>query len=128
VHPHVNAPAAKRNAFIFEAQPLFHSRMSPELDFAAGADYAMPRDRAVRGPESPRDLPGILGEPSGPSYLAVGRDLASWNFPDWREQIAECKGLASHTAGAASRTSCSTVANFSKLRLKRALRSVAARS
>ena len=76
--------------------------MPVELDFAAGADHAMPGNRAVRGAEGPGDLPGVLGKSGGAGYLAVGRDLAAGNFPDGREEIAECEGPAGHATGAAS--------------------------
>ena len=89
MQPHVDAPATKYNAFTFKAQPLFHSRMPAELDLAARSNYTVPRDRPMRGSEGPGYRAGVLGKSCGAGYLAVGRDLASWNLPDRREQIAE---------------------------------------
>lgn len=83
MHLHADAPAAESDAFALQPEPLLHARMSAELDRASGADHAMPRDRAVRGAQSPGDLTRVPGKSRGICHLAVGGDLASRNFPHW---------------------------------------------
>jgi len=48
VYGHVNPPAAKGDAFVFEPQPLFHPRGSAQLDMAPSAYHAMPGNGSVR--------------------------------------------------------------------------------
>jgi hypothetical protein len=102
VQPHVDAPPAEGDAFIFEPEPLLHTWMPAELDLAAGADYAMPRDCAMCGPQRPGDLPRVPGKSGRTRYLTISCDLTSWNPPHRRHEIAENERAARHTTGAAS--------------------------
>ncbi len=103
VQPHRDAPAAEGDAFTLQPKPLLHSRMSAKLNFAARAHHTMPRNRAVSIPQSPGNLPSVPWKSGGAGYVAIGRDLASWNLPDRRYEIAENERAACHTTGAASR-------------------------
>jgi hypothetical protein len=69
MQPHVNAPAAKRHAFVFEAQPLFESRRAAQFDFTAGSNHALPGDRAMSGAQRPRDLPRVTRIAGGSRLL-----------------------------------------------------------
>ena len=122
---HVNAPAAKGDAFVLEPQPLFHGGGAAQFDVAAGAHHAVPWYRPVRRSQRPRDLPRVTRVAGGPSHAAVGRNFAFWDFPDGNQQIAE---HALYEPGPAARTSGPTMVNFSKLSRKRAASSAAARS
>lgn len=99
---HVDAAAAESDTFTFQTEPLLHSRMAAELDLAARADDAMPRNGAMRIAQRPSDLPRVPGESGGAGYLSIGRDLASWNLPNRRHEIAENERATGHTTGAAS--------------------------
>lgn len=122
---HMNAPAAKGDAFVLEPQPLLHGGRAPQFDVSARAHYAVPGYCPVRRPQRPRDLPGVTRITGGPGHAAVGGNFAFRNFPDGNQQIAE---HALYSPGPAALTSGATVVNFPKLHRKRAARSAASRS
>ena len=122
---HVNAPAAKGDAFVLEPQPLLHRGRAAQFDVTARAHHAVPGYRPVRRSQGPRHLSRVPRITGGAGHTSVRGNFAFRNFPDGTEQIAE---HALYEPGAAARTSGPTMVNFSKLRRKRAARSAAARS
>jgi hypothetical protein len=84
---HVDALAAKLYALHREAEALLGCSFAPELDFAAGADDALP-GKALKGSvaEQAGDGSVIEGIACGGSDFAVGRNLA---FGDGADDAAE---------------------------------------
>ena len=85
---HLNAAAAKRDAFVLEPQPLFQPGSATQFDVAAGADYPVPGNGAVRRVQSPGDLTGVTWITGSTRYFAVGRNFAPGDFPDRPDQLA----------------------------------------
>ncbi len=78
----MNAAATERDAFVFKAQPLLHAGMAAQLDFAARAHDAVPRNGAMGGAEGPGDLAGMAWKARGTRDFAISRDFTSRNLPN----------------------------------------------
>ena len=90
---HVNAPAAKGDAFVLETEALFHARGAAQFDMAAGAYDTVPGNRAVRCAQGPRDLPGLTRVSRGARHVTVSSDFALRDFPHRLDQFSQHAGL-----------------------------------
>jgi hypothetical protein len=78
---HVDAAAAKGNAFHRKPQPLFECVLAPHANSSAGAQHAVPRQAAV-SMQGPSHLPRRSRKSGSRGDLSIAGDFASRNLPN----------------------------------------------
>lgn len=83
---HVDAAAAERNTFGFQAEALLKTRFPAQLDFAAGAEDALPGE-SDGSTQDADDLASGTGMSGGAGDGAIGRDFAARDQANSGENI-----------------------------------------
>lgn len=96
---HHDAVSAERDPLGLEAEALLEGIDAVQQDAAACADDAVPWQRAFGGAQRPGYLAGRAGEPGSPRDLAIGGDASPRDLPYHGAQGFQHGGLLAMIGG-----------------------------
>ncbi len=76
---HICTTTSEADTFGFQAKTLLQGRVAAQLDFAAGAEHALP-GQAIGSAQNLCDLASVSGKARSPGDRAVSRDLPARNL------------------------------------------------
>lgn len=85
----IDVIADHRDTFRPQPQFLLEAIFAGEKNPAFRPENSVPWNRFATGPQRPHDLPGGSGIPARRRNVAVGRDSALWNPPDYLQDSIE---------------------------------------